>query len=81
MSRTGAGVVAGAVAGLVMAAFVMVWMVAVGRSVWTNPNLIAAMWTGDGAEGGFSGATALGFATHMATSALMGGIAVPLVSL
>jgi len=82
MTRTTykASVVAGVAAGAVMAAFVMAWMAASGKSVWTNPNLIAVMWVGRGdALGGFSGATVLGFATHMASSALMGWIAVPFV--
>ncbi len=79
-TRESAGVVAGLVAGAVMALFMMGWMVASGTSVWTNPNLIAVMWVGrEAALGGFSGATLLGFATHMATSALMGWIAVPFV--
>lgn len=78
--RVSAGVVAGLVAGAVIALFVMAWMATTGRSVWTNPNLIAVMWVGpEAALGGFSGATLLGFATHMATSALMGWIAVPFV--
>ncbi len=78
-TRVSAGVVAGLVAGAVMALFMMGWMVASGKSAWTNPNLIAVMWLGPSALGGLSGATALGFATHMATSALMGWIAVPFI--
>ena len=71
---------AGLVAGAIMAVFMMVWAAAQGESVWMNPNLIAVMWVGRGdALGGFSGATVLGFATHMASSALMGWIAVPFV--
>ncbi len=51
-----------------------------GRSVGTNPNLIAAMWMGNAvANGSFSTATLVGFLTHEATSALMGIIAVPFI--
>ncbi len=79
-SRISPGVVAGLVAGAVMALFMMGWMVASGKSAWTNPNLIAMMWVGrEAALGGFSSATLLGFATHMATSALMGVIALPFI--
>lgn len=75
-----AAVVAGLAAGAVMAMFMMAWMAAHSESVWTNPNLIAVMWVGrEAALGGFSGATLVGFATHMATSALMGWIALPFV--
>lgn len=79
MSRPWAGVVAGFAAGAMMAMGMMVWMAATGRSVWTDPNLIAVMWTGAAPGAGFSGATVLGFATHQATSALMGWVAVPFV--
>jgi hypothetical protein len=52
-----------------------------GRSVWTNPNLIAAMWMGnDVADGRWTPATVVGFATHMATSALMGWVALPFIA-
>lgn len=72
--------VAGLAAGVVMTMVMMAWMAASGESVWTNPNLIAVMWVGrDAALGGFSGATLLGFATHLATSALMGVIALPFI--
>ncbi|MDT7858374.1 hypothetical protein RQM47_17120 [Rubrivirga sp. S365] len=77
MSRTGAGVLAGFVAGAVMAMGMMAWMAATGRSTWTNPNLIAVMWTGTPPSDGFSGATVVGFVTHQLTSALMGWVAVP----
>lgn len=77
MSRPWAGGVAGCAAGAVMAMGMMVWMVATDRSVWTNPNLIAVMWTGTAPGNGFSGTTVLGLATHQATSALMGWVAVP----
>lgn len=80
MSRRAAGAWAGTAAGLVMAMAMMGWMVATGRSPWTNPNLIAAMWLGDGAANGALGLpTLVGFATHQATSALMGVVAVPLI--
>lgn len=79
-SDLGAGIMAGLVAGVVMAMFMMAWMASHGESVWTNPNLIAVMWVGrDAALGGFSSATLLGFATHLATSALMGWIAIPFI--
>lgn len=79
-TRAGAGVVAGLAAGITMAAFMMAWMVASGQSVWTNPNLIAVMWVGrEAALGGFSSATVLGFVTHLATSALMGVIALAFI--
>lgn len=77
MSRPWAGVLAGFVAGAVMAIGMMAWMAATGQSVWTNPNLIAVMWTRMPPISGFSGATVLGLATHQLTSALMGWIAVP----
>ncbi len=79
MRRPGAGILAGTVAGIVMAMFMMLWMAASGRSIWMNPNLIAVMWTSGHPIGELSWATALGFATHMATSALMGWIAVPFI--
>ena len=79
MSRAWAGVLAGFVAGAVMAMGMMAWMAVQGKSVWTNPNLIAVMWTGAPPAAGFSGATVVGFVTHELTSALMGWIAVPFV--
>jgi hypothetical protein len=80
VSRPTAAIAAGTVAGVVMAMFMMTWMALHGESIWTNPNLIAVMWVGrDAALGGLSGATALGFATHLATSALMGLIALPFI--
>lgn len=80
MSRVGAGIIAGAVAGLVMALFMMGWMYLTGKNIWTNPNLIAVMWMGPEAAGsGLSLATLVGFATHMVTSMLMGIIAVPFI--
>ena len=76
-----AGILAGTIAGAVMAVFMMAWMTVVGHSVWTNPDLIAAMWLGPHvADGRLGGATLVGFATHMATSALMGLVAVPFVA-
>lgn len=74
--RVTAGVVAGTAAGAVMAGFMMAWMAASGKSIWTNPNLIVVMWTDRDALGGFSLATVVGFATHMAMSAVMGVVAV-----
>lgn len=79
-SRAAAGIVSGSIAGIVMAMAMMAYMYARGQSVWTNPDLIAAMWMGNGAaDGRFSLATLVGFATHLATSALMGLIAVPFI--
>ncbi|MBA3884099.1 MAG: hypothetical protein H0X67_00020 [Acidobacteria bacterium] len=67
------GALAGAVAGIVMAAAMMGYMLVRQQSVWTNPNLIAVMWMGPkAASGGFGIATIVGFATHMAASVLMG---------
>ena len=75
-----AGAFAGIVAGAVMAIAMMAYMYLTGRSVWTNPDLIAAMWMGNAvANGSFSTATLVGFLTHEATSALMGIIAVPFI--
>lgn len=80
MTRWTAGVLAGVSAGVVMAGVMMLYIAATGRSVWTNPNLIAVMWLGERvADGRFGIATVVGFATHMATSALMGFVAVPFV--
>lgn len=79
-SKLKAGTIAGIIAGLVMAMAMMAYMYLTGRSVWANPNLIAAMWTGnEAAGGGFSTATIIGFLTHEATSALMGVVAVPFI--
>ncbi len=79
-SRITAGVIAGSVAGLVMAAGMMGYMYSTGRSIWTNPNLIAAMWMGrESADGRLTLATLAGFMTHMATSALLGVIAIPFI--
>ncbi len=79
-TETSAAIAAGIVAGAVMAITMMAWMALNGESIWTNPNLIAVMWVGrEAALGGFSGATLLGFATHMATSALMGWIALAFI--
>jgi len=79
-SRAAAGIVSGSIAGIVMAMAMMAYMYARGQSVWTNPDLIAAMWMENGAaDGRFSLATLVGFATHLATSALMGLIAVPFI--
>ncbi len=72
------GVIAGTVAGLVMAMGMMAYSVVTNGSPWINPNLIAVMWLGPDVAGGeLAAATMLGFATHMATSALMGLVAIP----
>lgn len=79
-SRVSAGIIAGSVAGLVMAMAMMGYMYWTGQSVWTNPDLIAAMWMGpEVADGRLTLATLVGFMTHMATSALMGVIAIPFI--
>jgi hypothetical protein len=78
-TETGAGVLAGLAAGVVMAMGMMGYTAATGRSVWTMPNLIAVMWVGPGALGGPTWATVLGFATHLTTSALLGVIALPFI--
>lgn len=63
-----------------MAMAMMGYMRWEGQSVWTEPDLIAAMWMGnDVADGRLSVATLVGFLTHMATSALMGVIAIPFI--
>jgi len=73
-----AGGIAGATAGAVMALAMMLYATFTMGSPWVNPNLIAAMWLGPHVAGTrLSGATLLGFGTHMITSALMGVIAVP----
>ncbi len=78
--RVIAGVVAGSLAGLVMAMAMMVYKYSQGKSIWTNPDLIAAMWMGNtAADGELTMATLVGFLTHMATSALMGIIALPFI--
>ncbi len=77
----GAGVAAGAVAGFVMSAFMMLLATFRSRSVWTMPNLIAAMWMGpEVSDGRLTAATLVGFTTHMATSALMGLVALPFIA-
>ena len=73
-----AGTIAGTIAGAVMAMAMMLYMTATQGSPWINPNLIAAMWLGPGVAGrALTGATWLGFGTHLVTSALMGAVAVP----
>lgn len=75
------GVLAGLVAGAVMAAVMMLFALSSGHSVWTNPDLIAALWRGPAAANGkFSNGTMLGLATHMATSAVMGIVALPFIA-
>jgi uncharacterized membrane protein len=71
-----AGTVAGVIAGLLMSMLMMWFSARSGYSVWHIPNLIAAMWLGEKAivERFMGGTTVLGFATHVATSALMGVI-------
>jgi len=69
---------AGAIAGMVMSVAMMMTAVAMGTSVWTMPDLIAAMWFGPAAaNGALGGHTLVGFLTHEMTSALMGVVALP----
>ena len=81
MSRWASGAWAGVVAGMVMAVAMMGWMLVTGRSPWTTPNMISAMWVGEHAAllDSFGGHTILGLATHGATSVLMGLVAVPFI--
>lgn len=80
-SKIANGAIAGIVAGIIMAMAMMAYMHLTGRSVWTNPDLIAAMWMGnDAANGAFSLATVAGFLTHLAMSALMGVVALPFIN-
>jgi hypothetical protein len=59
----------------------MMYMAVHGESVWTNPNLIAVMWVGPSAvRGGFGWPTIIGFATHMATSLVMGVVGVVFIA-
>jgi hypothetical protein len=77
----GAAAVAGVIAGTVMSMAMMLVAILRGQSVWMLPNMIAAMWLGpDVATGALGLPTMVGFLTHMATSALMGVVAVPFVA-
>lgn len=71
----------GLIAGTVMSMAVMLATMLRGESVWTMPNLIAAMWLGaDVATGALGAPTFIGLLTHEATSALMGVVATPFVA-
>ena len=64
-----------------MALAMMSYLAWQGRSIWTNADLIAAMWYGERvADGTLTVATLVGMATHFITSALMGMAAVPFIS-
>ena len=77
----GAAVVAGLVAGTVMSMAMMLVALLRGPSIWSMPNMIAAMWLGpDVATESFGLPTMVGFLTHATTSALMGLVAVPFVA-
>lgn len=79
-SRILSGLAAGTLAGLVMALAMMGYMAYRGRSLWRMPDLIAVMWMGEEvADGRLGWATLVGFATHVATSAVMGIVAVPFI--
>lgn len=78
--RIVAAMVAGIAAGIVMSAVMMAYMAARGQSVWRMPNLIAAIWMGEAVAGAELGTpTLVGLITHVATSALMGLIAIPFI--
>lgn len=75
-----AGLISGAIAGMVMSLAMMSMMMANGKSPWMMPNLISAMWLGPQAAGGQAGwSTILGFSTHLVTSMVMGLVAVPFI--
>lgn len=79
-SRIGAGILAGLAAGLVMSLFMMGFTSWRHDDPWKMPHLIAVMWLGEAAaERELGLATLAGFATHMATSGLMGAIAIPFI--
>ncbi len=68
-----AGAGAGLVAGTVMAMTMMMFAISRHQSIWTMPNLIAAMWFGPAVATGQAGLPTLaGFLTHEVTSTLMG---------
>jgi len=80
-SRYQSGLIAGVIAGTVMAMAMMLFALVGGDSVWAQPNLIAAMWLGPHVATDALGVpTMIGFLTHEATSALMGIVAVPFVA-
>ncbi|MDT8304362.1 MAG: hypothetical protein RRC07_00385 [Anaerolineae bacterium] len=70
------GLLAGAIAGLVMTVFMMLWDGLTGDGIWTMPQLIATIVLGPGAyEAGthfLAGPVLTGFALHELTSAAMG---------
>lgn len=77
----GAGAGAGLVAGTVMAMTMMMLAIFRHQSIWTMPDLIAAMWLGpDVATGQLGFPTLVGFLTHEVTSTLMGVIAIAWVA-
>ncbi len=77
----GAAVVAGLIAGTVMSMAMMLIALLRGQSIWSMPNMIAAMWLGPQvATASFGLPTMVGILTHETTSALMGLIAVPFVA-
>ncbi len=76
-----AGAGAGLVAGTVMAMAMMMFAISRHQSIWTMPNLIAAMWFGPPVATGQPGfPTIAGFLTHEVTSILMGMIALAWVA-
>ena len=72
----GDGLLAGAVAGLAMSLFMIVWDWLAGDGVWTMPQLVATILLGPAAyEGGHHFTlmpTLVGFSLHTFTSAAMG---------
>lgn len=80
MSRTSAGLRAGAVAGMAMAVVLMAWTRATTGSAWRFPNLVAAFFLGDDVAGtDITLPTMLGLAMHVAASALLGAAIIPLL--
>ncbi len=76
-----AGAGAGLMAGTVMAMAMMMLALFRNQSIWTMPNLIAAIWLGpDVATGQLGFPTFAGFLTHEVTSTLMGVIALAWVA-
>lgn len=67
-----AGIVAGVIAGVAMAAVAMMLMPLVGRAFLTPVKLMAGTFQGEAAVGGGAGTVLLGAMIHMVMSALFG---------
>ena len=77
-SRRSAALWAGLTAGLPMAMALMVWTRFTAGSAWVFPNLVSALWLGDGAAGRrLGGPTLLGLATHLIASGAVGLGSIP----